>query len=335
MTRENENKNPIPELMPEQENLELKNTHFDFTSKVFRAPGARFILRGGVADQKTIFSVSLGEGEGHISIKSLCAEFNIRSGTNDADLMPIVEKALRFVEEVRPGDSIPSEIVDGTASWTVSVRHSKIARERLQLRLLEWVTGEVIDGFDENAVRTIMGAPETKTKLRDAFRKAALQLQLQKAEEVVDRIELLVRELCYIEALREQCNKVREIRKILPLAAKRYGTDQRFISAIKRCEDLAVDGERELFTHIAMVDIKFYALMDVLKSVDVIIKDVRQARDSVRRLLFDWNSVFVVWKNLDVSNLQKFQTAIDSLSRLLMRKFPTARSIVRHTFISH
>ena len=326
-----ENINPVAEPAPELEKPQLKNTHFDFTNRIFRLPGAKFVLgpRGALADRRSVFSVSLPQGEGVLSIESLCAEFNIKSGTSDGDLLPIVEKALRFVEEVRPGDSIPSEIVDGTASWTVSAKHSKLARERLQLRLLEWVTGEEVDGSDEIAVRKIMDAPETKAKLRDAFRKAAVQLQMPKAEDVIDRIESLVRELCYIEALREASNKVREIRRILPLALKKYGDVLRFQSAIGRCEDLAGEGERELFTQIAMVDIKFSALMNVLKNVNDIIEEVRQARDSLRFLLFDWHPIFVFWEDIDVSHLQKFQTALDSLYRLLMEKFPTARSILK------
>ena len=322
---------PEPERAPKRGDPKLKNTHFDFTNTVFRLPGARFVLRGrvGKADRRAVFSVSLPEGEAIISIKSLCAEFNINSGSNDGDMLPIVEKALQFVEEVRSGDSIPSEIVDGTASWTISAKHSNLARERLQLRLLEWVTGEEIDCSDENVVRKIMGAPETKAKLRDAFRNAAVQLQIPKAEDVIDRIEILVRELCYIEALREKSNKIREIRKILPLAAKKYSDDLRFQSAIKRCEVLAVEGERELFTQIAMVDVKFSSLMTVLKNVNDIIEEVRQARDVVRFLLFDWNPVFVLWEDIDLSHVKNFQVAIDSLYRHLMEKFPSARSIMK------
>ena len=191
------------------------------------------------------------------------------------------------------------------------------------------MTGDEIDGFDEKAVKNIMDAPETKAMLRDAFRKSAVQLQVPKAEDVIDRIETLVRELCYIEALREEVNKVAEIRKMLPIAEKKYGGFPQFYSAIKRCDDLILEGERELCTPIAMLDIKFGSIMNVLKDINVAIEEVRQARDSVRFLLFDWHPVFVLWNEIDLNRAQKLKAAIESLYRILMGKLPTARSILK------
>ena len=39
-------------------------------------------------------------------------------------------RGVRFVKEIRPKDSIPSELLDGTASWSYEERHNASARAR-------------------------------------------------------------------------------------------------------------------------------------------------------------------------------------------------------------
>ena len=308
-----------------------ENTHFDFTSKVFRLPGARFLLSAkatGNDNQKMMFAVPLGNSEGLISINSLCTVFSIAQGSSDFSLLSLVERALRVVPDVRPGDKIPSEIIDGTSSWKVSDTHRAIAREKLQARLLSCMTGSDADYTDKAGLKALMEATETKILLRDAFKNAASRLGLSEPVEVVDRIEMLARELSYIEAIREICESVSSLILSLKPFFRFYSSDQKLSSALMRCRNLGDEAIRELFTPLALVDIKFSDMLGTLKSIDTIINEVRQARDQLRFLLMDWFPILEMWKSLPQRRSREAEKAIDALYRLLAIRFNSARSLI-------
>jgi hypothetical protein len=111
-----------------------RNTHFDFQARVFQAPGACFVLNG--KDKEPMFAVDMGTGLGYISLKDLRRTFHIAEGSHDDKLIASAAAGLRFVPDIRPGDEIPNEILNGTASWTVARKHKQIARDRIQVQLL-------------------------------------------------------------------------------------------------------------------------------------------------------------------------------------------------------
>ena len=76
-----------------------------------------------------------------------------------AHLLDVVEKGLRFVHEIRPGDSIPSELLDGTASWRVEERHRRRARGRLMAQLIAWTAGEGLMTADDGAFEALAANP--------------------------------------------------------------------------------------------------------------------------------------------------------------------------------
>ncbi len=53
----------VSEMLP-------SNTHFDFRSKVFQAPGVRFVLSwaGAAKAKRAVFAIALGKGEGMIDL---------------------------------------------------------------------------------------------------------------------------------------------------------------------------------------------------------------------------------------------------------------------------
>ena len=231
---------------PSASDADLRITHFNFQAKVFAAPGAHFVLKSEThgADKAVRFALDVGDGEGVISLKDLRKTFHIADGSHDDQLIARAEAGLRYVPDIRPGNAIPKELLDGTASWTVSPRHRKIARERIRGQLLAWMTGEDFDASDRDSLGDLMDTPETKKQMREAFQKAAVKLGLppSEAEQVVDRIETLARELCYIEALRDRCEEVNLICKKVDALAKIYSDDQRMGGDIGRIKILMLEG---------------------------------------------------------------------------------------------
>ena len=127
-------------------------------------------------------------------------------------------------EKIRPNDSIPHELLDGTASWTVEEKHRTIARNRLTVQLVSWLTGGDTLMVDLTQLEQISDDPKTKARVQEAFTKAAekLGIRAERKQDVVDMIEKLARELSYIEALRDRYCRVQYISAQLMLLSKIY-----------------------------------------------------------------------------------------------------------------
>jgi len=310
----------------------LRITHFDFQAKVFKAPGAHFVLKSeGVGKTKIArFALEMGSGEGVISLKNLRLTFDIREGSHDDQLISRAEAGLQYVPDIRPGDAIPTELLNGTASWTVSRKHKAIARERIQAQLLAWMTGKDVDASDRSAMKNLMESTETKKQLRDAFQRAAVALGLppSEAEQVVDRIETLARELCYVEALRDRCEEVSKIRKKVDAFVRVYADDKRIGGEVGRVKLLMVEGVREIFTPLAMADARTADVMSMLQTIDKAIDDIREVRDTVHFILMDWDPVIEKWQDLAVERGGDAEKALSVVYKFLARRFPSGKSLL-------
>lgn len=256
--------------------------NFNFQARVFQAPGAHFelITQGAGRPKEAMFGVNMGNGQAVISLKHLRENFGIVPGSHDDQLVERAEQGLKYVPDIRPGDAIPRELLDGTASWTVGKKHKRIARERIQGLLLAWITGTEIDVTDRAALAKIMEAPETKTQLRDGFKRAASELGLgDDTDQVLDRIETLARELCYIEALRDRVRQVSRIRELIVKLIKVYNNDQRAVDEMNRCKVLMKEGWHEISMPPATLDKQIADVMNALQTIDKAIAAVRKTRD--------------------------------------------------------
>jgi hypothetical protein len=307
-------------------------THFNFQGKVFKAPGAMFILRDESMGRMKVcrFACDMGGGIGDISLKALRKTFEIAPGSHDDVLITRAEAGLQYVPDIRPGDAIPSELLNGTASWTVSRKHKQIARDRIQGQLLAWMTGKDVDASDREGLKKLMESPETKKTLRDAFQKAAVAIGLPptETEQVVDRIETLAREFCYIEALRDRCEQIQLIRKRLEILNKAYSGDKRIVGDISRIKALLIDGLREVFTPLAMTDAKSADIVGMLQNIDRAIADIRKARDSIHFILMEWDSILAQWEKLAPERSVPVEKAMSALYKFLALRFQTGKSIL-------
>src|ERR1043166_1268909 len=88
-------------------------THFAFGHRLFSIKNCRFAKNG--SDKMPCFYVPMGEQVAAIELAKLQEEFNIPPDSIDAALLKKVERGLNYVREIRPNDSIPREILDGSA----------------------------------------------------------------------------------------------------------------------------------------------------------------------------------------------------------------------------
>ncbi len=91
------------------------STHFAFEHKVFRLDGCYFTADSN--GDKPKFLMPLGDEMAAIAIATLRQEFGIAEDSNDGQLLDTVAKSLKYVQQIRPNDLIPQELLDGSASW--------------------------------------------------------------------------------------------------------------------------------------------------------------------------------------------------------------------------
>ncbi len=306
-----------------------RNTHFDFQARVFQAPGAHFELRDH--PKKPMFAVDMGAGIGYISLKDLRRTFFIEAGGHDDKLIDRAEAGLHFVPDIRPGDEIPNEILDGTASWTVARKHKQIARDRLQVQLLSWMSGKPIVYANQEDLKKIIADEGNKKGLKDAFTKAAVALgyDAKESEKVLDLIETMAREICYIEALRDRAKELLKIRANVEALIKVYSADQRVVADLGRVKMLMVKAIAETDDVFNNIDAETADVMGALMSIDDIIRAVRKARDDVHFIMMEWDPVLAKWQNLEMVRSQEIDKALTMTYQFLAKRFSTGKSIMK------
>jgi hypothetical protein len=305
-----------------------RNTHFDFQGKVFQAPGACFVLMG--KEKQPMFAVDMGTGQGYVSLKDLRRTFHVAEGSHDDRLIEQAAAGLRHVPDIRPGDEIPNEILNGTASWTVARKHKQIARDRIQVQLLSWMGGKPITYTNQDELKKIVGQEENKKALKDAFGRAAVALgfETNEAEKVVDLIETLAREICYVEALRERTQELKKIQSNVEALIKIY-TDIRGSAEVGRVKLLMVRGITETDNILNNVDAETADVMSALMSLEDVIRAVRRARDELHFVMMEWDPVIAKWSNLAMTRSQDVDRALMATYKFLASRFDTGKSLMK------
>ena len=200
----------------------------------------------------------------------------------------------------------------------------------MQVQLLSWVNGKPVSYGGQDDLKKIVSSDENKRALIDAFKSAALAMGLEsnESEKVIDYIETLARELCYIEALRERCFEVRKIRKNLATLKKVYNDDIRTSSDIARIKTLIGMALGELDDILNNVDAESADILGALMSIDEVVQSVRRARDDLHYILMEWDPVIALWKGLPLVRSKDIDTALSAAYKLLAMRFNTGKSIV-------
>jgi len=305
-------------------------TRFNFHHRVFQAPGARFLLKGH--HKVPTFCVDMGDLDALIDIDVLKREFGVPDGSPDAKMVETAVAALRYVPDVKPGDTIPSELLTGKASWVVSLKHKRIAEQRLQVQLLSWTSGKELLLTDPKEITNFLEQLENREKLRKAFREAAVALGRapENTEQVITQLELLARELCYIEALRDRFMKIPLLVEKTATLAKSYGNDRSAKMEINRVQSLLHMGINEYKAMFAEVDAQTGEIISALKSIDRQVDYIRQMRDRLHFLIMQWDP--------HINDLDKWHTrptpetdkAMRNLYRFLAPRFTAGKSLLKH-----
>jgi hypothetical protein len=300
------------------------STHFIFEHPVFRAPEARFVV---ASDGTPSMMLRLADLDAVVPIRSLSTEFALEE-TGDARLLEMVVAGLKHVKVIRPGDSIPREILDGTASWSLEDRHLEIAKGRITLQISSWLTGQEEVISDPSALLQMAEDPTVKARVNEAFGEIAVKLGLprERRQDVIERIDQVVRELAYIEALRERFRSaILVIRDKILLFAKVYRRDRSIEGELGRIENLIRRPINEIGGILDQVDAQSGEILSLLRNLDRQIAFIRESRDDLHTRMMLWDDIIPKWLALSVVRSPESEQAMKEIYRFLARNYIVER----------
>ena len=298
------------------------STHFLFEHKIFQVKDARFALTG--PDRIPAMRMNVGEHEASIPLDSLCQEFNIDPESPDGRMLGQVAQGLRFVKDIRPGDTIPRELLDGTASWSIDDSHHIIAKNKVMAAVAAWVGGMGKVRLTPAKIEAMLARPEIKYQIESGLDKIAQSLGMGrgKRNEVLDLIDRLARELAYIEGLRDQYLHASAIVGKLTQVASLFNTDRMFLDEISRVKILIGPPIKEFKDIFAQVDGQTNDVMAMLKTFDRQLVYIREMRDELHQKMLIWDEAIEHWE-LDLSRKSKAsREAVQFTYRFVAHNFP-------------
>jgi hypothetical protein len=298
------------------------STNFCFENKVF---GLEYGFFSMTRDTKEpVFNVMLGELRATLPLATVRSEFNIAPESSDGKLLELIEKSLRFVKEIRPNDSIPRELLDGSASWTIENRHRLIAQSRLALQVSSWLSGEATVSGDLSQLQQLAEDPATKQRVQNAVGEIAERLGIGRDQKqlVMDKIDQFAREFSYIEALRERCAAIKRINETMVRLMKIYRADKSVTEDIVRVLQLLREPSAEFDTTFEFIDAQTAQILVVLQKFDEQVKFVRDMRDDLHCRLMKWDELLAKWEGLEVARSPQAEALIKESYRFAAHHFP-------------
>ncbi|PWC52325.1 hypothetical protein [Azospirillum sp. TSO22-1] len=300
----------------------MRETHFDFQHKVFSLPAAFFALEP--TSKQPVLNILLGDLKAALPFNTLKDSFSIEADGHDSRLLGLVERGLAYVKQIRPGEKIPGELLDGTASWSVDDRHRMIARGRLTVQLVSWITGSEMIVVDLEELEQIVEDPNTKDRMKTAFIQLAEKLGIHSdnAEQYInDRIDDLTQELSYIEALRDRFKHIRALSEAFIKLQQIYRADRTFCSELQRMAGLIKKPLKMYDSIFEQADAQTGEIMGALRTFDATVNFIRKIRDDLRTRLMEWEDVLQAWDGVPVERSQQVEQLQKMTYRFLASHF--------------
>lgn len=299
------------------------NTHFVFENKVFQVEGCFFSLTEG--SREVILNIPMGDITGSIKLASLCAEFGIEKGSSDDTLLNLVKRGIPYVRQIRPNDVIPSEVLDGSASWQIDNRHATLAMSRLSMRLVNWLTGSDVDTMDAAAVLSIVEDKEMADRVNQGLEKAAGIIKKRK-EEVIVRFENLAKELAYIEALRDYYATIYKLFGRLKKFQSVYSDDANLVQEIERMRQLMKPPIAHIRATFENIDLQTMEVLPLIKSYEAKISLIRTTRDNLHLETTIWEDLMNIWEGVPDYRSDEAKIALQNTYKFLAKNFTVSHS---------
>ncbi|MEG3619990.1 hypothetical protein V5T82_16100 [Magnetovibrio sp. PR-2] len=272
---------------------------------------------------ETVMTMILDDGEVTLKLGGIKTELKLSDDDPDAKMLDYIAKGLEFVRELHIGDKMPTELTTGRASWEITELHKAVAHNRVTMQLVSWVSGDEHLITDPTELEQVVNDPTTKTKINEAFSKAAKALKIgeDRREDVIALISNLAEELAYIEALRDAYHDVEHIITSVLRLEQKYKSEQSVmdtIQPIKRLLKIANDSFQMNFLEL---DAQTGEILSALSNIAQVTRFIREHRDDLHRRLWAWEEIAGDWRDHDVKRSRKSEQLLEELYHFLAQRF--------------
>ena len=291
--------------------------------RIFRSL-ANVMFRRDEAGETPVMVMSLGERIAAVPLRALQHELGIASDSPDGRMMGLIAQSLGFVSGLQIGDPLPTEVLDGRASWAPGAAHRAIAAARLRLQLVAWLRPESAAAMpsDGGSVCRLDEDPATRQQVNAALEQAARDLGVADRSAVIDLLEALAEELSYIEALREGLlNRARDTAGRIERIWRAGRVDQKqqeMITQVRRLSGAALHQIAERFSEI---DTQSREVVSALRNIEGQRSLVRSGRDVLYRLSRAWEPILQAWEKSGRLNESALWQLIDRTYRFLAPRY--------------
>jgi len=297
-------------------------THFTFEHAVFKVSEAVFTL--SPTSGEPTYNVPLGDVRAALPIDLVAGSFGVAKNSPDSELLSIVKRGLKYVKEIRPGDSIPSELLDGSASWTVEPHHREIAKARVALQFAWSKEGKSLDAVDRAEYEQLASLPDNQKKLQEAYVTLAEKLGYGKEGkgDLISRGDELAREWTYIEALRERFGKIQKLYAGFATLRPIYKRERAIQEDIIRIRALMKKPVDEITTMFEQVDGNTGEIINTMKKFPSQIRYIRDTRDGLHQKFMIWDGLIAEWNDVVLERSLKVDRLVRISYRFLAHHFP-------------
>ncbi|OSQ47340.1 hypothetical protein [Thalassospira alkalitolerans] len=283
-------------------NKPTRERKLELEHKVFKSFEECHFQKSDLSDE-ALFVLQMAEGSVvSLPLGAICKEFGIDPDSKDGELIELVDKALNYVNVLRPGDDLPLEVLTGEASWHVDEDHRAIAYNRLTMQLVTWMSGNEELITDPDQLMQIAEDPGTKKKINQAFDEVAEKLNIghDNREEVVNLVHQVAEELSYVETLRDKYRDVKKIDKKLQELRRIYAHEKGVLETVTQSIRLIDDAMKKFETSFDEIDANTGEIMSVLRNFTSQRQYIRNKRDDLYRRLRAWEPLFERWNTMEL-----------------------------------
>lgn len=265
----------------------------------------------------------LDDAFAELPLPGIKKELKLEDDSPDARMLDVVGEALKFVPAIRVGESVPSELLSGRASWEISDRQRAIARARLSMQLVSWMSGDETVINDEAQLAMVAEDPNMKAKINDAFGQAASKLGIppDRKGEIVDLVDNLGDELAYIEALREQFKHIVLVEAKIEKLCDIYRNDRGVMESLAQVRKLCAVPMKQFRSKFEEIDAQTGEIISVLKNIAAQTKFVRACRDDLHQRFWAWMPLAERWSLCPMKRSSTGEKLIDETYRFLACRF--------------
>ena len=298
-----------------------KTIEFQFEHKVFSVEGC--VFRRTEDGQDIGLFVPMGDILAAITVGQLQSTFEIAPDSNDGQLLDKAVQALQYIKQLYPGDSVPIEVLDGSAFWMVEDQYLALAKARISMQLIAWHTGEATGEIDAHQIVELSEDPENIKLLEKAYVAMAEKLDYpaDKKQDLIDLAGKLAQELSYVEALRDKLGRTRQFQMKLGKLFAVSEEDKNLRESITRCNTLLNNPIKQIFSMFDELDGNTGEILQTLRGYDAQIKYIREVRDEFRQICLLWEEILDQWMAFDSIDPQDIDNMIRTTYRFAASNF--------------